>query len=510
MKKQGERRELRGEPRHLDSLRGFLLSLCGAFLLSGCLTYDEHVVKAQTDIAQGRYGDALEWSQDLQDSTFSKQLGKLETGRIMMLSGDFHGSSTNFSPLIESMIEDSDSGPIIKMGSVGGEVLAGTITDDRTRPYSVPGFQLIQAMDFEAFNQLFLGQLDNAVVQLRRAASLQDYLAEQDGKAPDANVSDADTAAVGVVNSNATFTAMNSVLPEVRHSYENPLSWYLFGLMLEKKQGDLSNAAIAYRRAHELSPANPLLSRDYLRLAQRVDPSRYQFETTQGRMNPVGIPRGDTEIVLVLEEGFAPLRYSEKIVIPTVGWTMVSALFPLYLDPAYVPAQIEASCGGQALAFAVPTLSVQAQAYRELREEMPGIIARNVTRAATRIGAQVAAHQAKNDWVDAGVFIFNAVSAVINQADTRSWYTLPRIVQVARFNFEPGSRHLVLRNRLTGASIEIPLCLAKGETRLLWLADSGGSLVGVEAPTQPGAKPANMFRAQSIMTPQYTVHPTQY
>ena len=105
--------------------------------------------------------------------------------------------------------------------------------------------------------------------------------------------------------------------------------------------------------------------------------------------------------------------------------------FPVFNAPAHAPAQIAVEAGGAVAATCVPVVNVQALAYRNLRDRIPGVVTRNVTRAAVKIAAQQVANHVNtgNSYANfalmAGVFAYNTFSTVITEADTRGWQTVP-------------------------------------------------------------------------------------
>jgi hypothetical protein len=170
---------------------------------------------------------------------------------------------------------------------------------------------------------------------------------------------------------------------------------------------------------------------------------------------------------------------------------------------------------GQVLGSFSPAVSLQALAYRDLKEKIPGIVVRNVTRLATHIGAQAIANQG-GDALKYSVLAFNALSALLTKADTRAWYTLPMAAQLYRGPLAPGLHNLELRNAANGSIIIIPLTVADGERRLIWVADLGGnarvatvSLNGKGAPPTfavcggvlPQPAPASSAPFQPVWTP---------
>ncbi len=441
---------------------------------AGCVSSNVSTDRALGCLRAGDDPQALVWAEKLKSSIYSKPLGYVEAGRVRMLSGDFLGSSTNFATAIDAMIDKSEGAPVVKLGNVGANVLAGTLTDDRTRPYQMPVYEFIQALHYQTLNHLFLGDPSAAAVEARRAVFAQDQIAEKYGKeVEDARVQaeNSQTNTLGKVE--AQMAVMAPVLEMSRSSFENGLAWYLCGTVLEQ-DGDEANAALAFRKAWELTPGNPYVQRDFLRLIRKQDPEAFKTLVTQAGVDPATLVRPPCEIILIVEENFVSQRKSMKIPLPILG-TITSVDFPLYQDGLYSPMALEVREGEVSRGLSAQALSVQALAYRDLKEKIPGIVVRNVTRVTTRVVAQQAANASGNNYVKYGVLAFNAVSTVINKADTRAWYTLPMVSHLFRSGVEPGEHLLELRSQSTGFVMRLPVKVAEGETRLVWVADIGGN-----------------------------------
>jgi len=277
------------------------------------------------------------------------------------------------------------------------------------------------------------------------------------------------------------------VLERTRSSYENGLAWYFCGLMFEA-QGDAANATLSYRKAWELVPQNPTVMRDFFRLLRTQDTQTFEALVAQHHIDAATLVRSKTEIVVLYEEGLISRRLTVKIPIP-IGLTLVAVDFPYYDDPVYMPAPLEITAEGAALGTTAPAVYLQSLAYRDLREKIPGVVIRNVTRAATRVAAQQVANHAGNNYVKYGVMLANAASSLMTTSDTRAWYLLPMVTHLYRGPVEPGQHTLRFRNTATGAVLEVPVTVAAGETRLIWLADPGGFRCVATAPLSGSGEP---------------------
>ena len=430
-------------------------------VLCGCATSYNDALNARRDVMFGTGDFARQRAAKMADSTVNKKLGSMELGRLKMLQGDFAGSSAVLGPQLEDLFDETNEGPVLKKGQIAGNVLAGTFGDDRAIPYELPAFELLFGLQYQALNSLALGASDNARVYLRRATAVQEQLKEEHEKLPDGAQPAADEgkdSAINAQNASAATDQISAklapVADQVRASYENALAWYLMGLMFSK-ENDSSNAEIAYREAGRINPAILPFTK--------------------------AAPGAGEDVIVVYEEDLVDLQ--EPIKIPLVfGGTVSSVDFPVYGALPHAPAQIAVEVRGAVAATCVPVVNVQALAYRDLRDRIPGIATRNVTRAAVKIAAQQIANHVNtgnsyaNLALSAGVFAYNAFSTAAIEADTRCWQTVPEHVHVSRFRLPEGSHSFVLRNALTGKASEIvlPEESAGTGTRLVWFTDVRG------------------------------------
>lgn len=300
--------------------------LCLTLALAGCVSPNVGADKAISSLRAGDDPPALAWAEKRKHSVYSQSLACVDAGRIRMLSGDFLGSATNFAAVIDTVIDTSETGPVIKLGGVGASVMAATVTDDRTRAYEVPAYEFVQALQYQMLNHLFLGRPDAAAVEARRAIFAQDMIAEKYGKeVQDARVlaESQNGAQLGKVDEQ--MQGMAPVLEMTRSSFENGLVWYLSGMLLEE-QDDIANAALAFRKAWELTPGNPYVQRDFLRLLRTQDLEAFKPLAAQAGVAPQSLVRPRTEVVVILEESFVSQRKSVKNPLP-VGVAVLSSIF---------------------------------------------------------------------------------------------------------------------------------------------------------------------------------------
>lgn len=408
----------------------FLALVVSAFALAGCVSVDTDAVGAIDAMKRGDFAAAEEWSVDLADSHYSKNLGMVEAGRVSMLSGDFDKADGWFRRGVDTAVDRKEQNPKIKLGDVGNTVLASTITDDRTREYYLPPYELNFALQYGILSQLFAGKRDDAMADARLAVYVQDHLADEYGPDVAKASMSSDRGAQQLYDDQGG--NLQTLIAETRCSWENPVLWWLTGVLFET-DGDLDMAWQSYRKAAAILPRNAVFSNDCERADHWVAPRS-----------------GKARLVAIRDRDFVPMRKSVKVPVPI--YTAMSIDIPTY----------DASLCARTPDTALDVLALGA---RDLKEHLPGIIARNITRAATQAAAQAVANNNGNEYVQLGVLLGNAVISAMRRADTRSWRTLPATVEVWEDNdMSPGDYQVF------GETVS----LAAGETKLLWVAEFGG------------------------------------
>ncbi len=432
----------------MSAVGGVLLLSCAV----GCVSVDNDAVHAQESIRADQAVRAVEWSEKLaEDSVYSKNLGTVEAGRVKMLCGDFASAEGWFRKAVDSAVDRKETAPKIKLGDVGNTILASTVTDDRTREYYLAPYEINLALTYGLIAQAVNGRREDALADARLAVYIQDNLAETYG-ADVVKAAKTDNASAAKLYGQQS-AQMADVMAGTRNSWENPVLWWLTGVLFEA-DGDLEMAWQSYRKANAVRGGNAVFAADVAR-------------ADSGTRTPAP---GFAKLVVVYEEGLVPIRKSLKVPVPL--YTMMSVDLPQYDEKgAYGPSRVSIA-GAQGAIAAAPALDVRALAYRDLDEHLTGIIVRNITRATTQAGVQAAVNYAGNDYAKLAMFVGNAVVSAIRSADTRSWVTLPDGQQVWEDGaMKPGSYQIGVT--VNGRQVTVPVTLAAGQTRLLWIADCG-------------------------------------
>jgi uncharacterized membrane protein YsdA (DUF1294 family) len=232
-------------------------------LVCGCVSIDKDAKEAVDALRTGNCALAEKWSADRADDSFySANLGQVEAGRVAMLAGKYSEGSRRFRAAVDSAVDRTEASPKLKMGDLANTAMSSVVTDDRTREYYLPPYEINMALTYGIMTQLLDRRRDSALVDARLAVYVQDSFAGLYG-ADAAKKSDGmtDQAKKIVEDQNA---ALETMIASTRNSWENPLLWWLTGVLFEA-DGDAGAAWQSYRKAAAIMPGCPFFAKDSAR-----------------------------------------------------------------------------------------------------------------------------------------------------------------------------------------------------------------------------------------------------
>lgn len=373
----------------------------------------------------------------------------LEEGRLRALAGDLDGSRAAFQRVVDQF-EEERAQPVVRV-TEGFFNVAALATNDSVLPYASAGFERLMAYNFLALDYLRAGDLERAQISLNGAIAEMDYEREKSAAlaaASERRAGDAGIAPGTVAEATAQAQAQlrADALPGLA-AYHNAFTFYLQGLIFAMR-GDTARSQIALRRAGELAPDHPGV----------VDARAHGW-----RRNP-----DDALIVLLVAEG----AVSPKVPIGVpFFWdgTLLQIALPIYPErngPGGTGDLVLQTDPGGALAPAV-ICDLDRQARHELADRYAAIFVRQVLRLVAKYQVQQRL-QRENPWAGFAAQVFNLLT---DQADLRSWSTLPSRLGVAHRSV-PAGRH-TLRWAGADAADASVVDLPPGGTLVL-LVDSFG------------------------------------
>ena len=459
--------------------RGAVLAVGLALAAAGCGTFSHYPQgMEQTTLAPLRTGQSTDYHKTFHKRTKGNAgaLFALEWGRTAQLAGDFAASRAAFDVAFAG-IEDLDNRAVVSArgaAAQGGAVLV----NDKTIPYRVPAYERTLAHHYQVLNYLALGDLIGAGVEVRRANREQEEALEKrekevarakskEGNGP-AEEDERDPHLGGV------YAGLDQVAGAVKSSFQNAATFYVSAVVWEML-GELNDAYIDVKKALEIAPENHFLQLDAVRLAKRLG-MREDLEDYERRFpRAAKMPAAGSEkladkarLVVVYEEGFVPPKVEFSVPYPLTSTDSIGVIaLPTYAAPPPPPAPVRVALDGQALASTAPICNVSALAARALAEQMPGILTRQLARAVAKGVAAKAAHDqggGAGQLAELAVLIYNLAS---EQADLRSWLTLPAHVQIFSAFVDPGNRSVVLAGPGGGTTWTGPVTLRAGKTTLI-------------------------------------------
>lgn len=398
-----------------------LLVLASCMLAGGCAMYGHALRDVDLSFAQGRPSEALARLDALGRSLRNEALYHAHRGMLLRATGDIEGSIAAFEaakPLLEYQEATSVS------ETAGRLILAEGTTSYQPRP-----FERLQLHVLQTLNYLELGDWDAARVE---ATQIDIYLERVfDGTAPHGG---------------------------------DAFARYLSGIVYEGL-GEQSNALIAYRKALQAYERSDMrvpddLERRLLVYTQRLGADD-EFTTLAERFGARRVAEARElddelrnpergEVIVVGATGLVPRRFE----VTSLHQDLASGKFYRISLPSLRPRPSRAGSitvreSGETLSKSEPVENLAAAARKALDDELPGLIARAIARNVVK--NRIANEAGEKD--QGLEFLVNFAAAVLENADVRSWSTLPEKYHLLRAQlpvgvhdlnivFEPGNRRV--------------------------------------------------------------------
>jgi uncharacterized protein len=472
----------------------FFTRLCLANLLftvlAGCGPSVSRYVLVEESLRANdpKRADAIVEQAEKDYGSKSSVLYGMDRGMTLQLAGEYQKSNA----MLEQAEDEVDR---LYTRKIRIET-AAFLTNDNTLPYEGDPYEQVLINVVKAINYALLGEWQDALVEARRIDHRLNVLSD---RTTDKNV-----------------------------YRDDGFARYLTGILYEST-GDLNNAFIAYRKAYEAFEttrswshlsvptqlrADLLRTAEAMHLTQELMEYRHLFpetrwqssETTQRLAQVVVIsyngraPHKEDQFLdvpvsldalqlVLLNRGFSQSnrqnnRVTDSVLYGLNGRVVRVALPRLVPQGTQIksdPVTLSSDTGVQMNARTEVVHSVTALADKTLSERLPGITAKAVARAAVKYslaegatrGAQQAAGKDAGPWVGLVVGLLSHGLAVASEeADKRSWQTLPDEIHLARLWVPPGQYQAHIGesgpyNGPVGMSTTRTLMLGAGETVFL-------------------------------------------
>ena len=465
-----------------------LLFLVVLVLLTGCGPSVNRYLLIEQSLFAGDSQQAAAIVEQTQKEYGAKErlLYEMDRGMVLQLAGRYQESSA----ALERAEEEVER---LYTRSIRSET-AAFLTNDNALPYEGEAYEHIMINVINALNYAAQGQLQEALVEARRIDHRLNVLGDR--------VRDAD-------------------------QYRNDgFARYVSGILYEAV-GDLNNAFIAYRNAYEAygsmsgwskMSAPPSLRSDLLRTAEALNFTteftkyrqafpdvEWQSSSSQEQLAQVVMisyngraPRKedfyldlpislDALQLVLLNRGVFQSPYQRNRAVDSVLYGLngqvvrvaLPRLVPQKTQVAFENMTLTDSSGHSVSVRSELAHNVTALAQKSLSERLPAITVKAVARAATKfamaegamIGAQHAVGRDAAPWVGLLVaLVTHGLAVASEEADKRSWRTLPDEIHVARTWVSPSQYQMSIRPSGQGVTAEKDgqtIALSAGQTMFI-------------------------------------------
>jgi hypothetical protein len=382
-------------------LTGRILLMLLAFYLGGCATYSQQAVSMRDNLLAGR-ADLARMAAEKEDDDQLDVLASLNKGMLRRMTDDYAGSNRIF----ESAKRRIDA----LYGISVTDTAASLTINDAIRDYTGARYEQVLLHAYMAMNYLELGELDAARVEMLQA----DVKMMEWGEQPD----------------------------------EDPFVRYLAGMIFEAL-GEDDQALVSYRKARNIYLAASdeqhiavpmMLKKDMLRLLAGMglwdEYRQLQAEFGLAGFKPIELDDNFGELIVILNSGLAPIRTEAAVMTySSEVQDLVRVAFPVYqAEP--VPAKRSRLTVADRSIDLETVENIDGLARHALDQEMPLIMTRAIARAVVKYQSQKSANQQN---ALAG-FLLTVTNLATERADTRSWTTLPKEIQMTRVILPAGEQ----------------------------------------------------------------------
>lgn len=379
-------------------IRTFPVAVAALCLLSACsilTSYPAMTEQARESFANGRFQEAI-LQLPKEETGPDELLYKLEKGLITHTSGNFSESNLEFLSAVDTVTGFKDR-PSISMRS-GLEGVASMVLNDKVLPYDGEGFERILLHSYLALNFFFLGKTDDAFVEARLAYETQREEEER---------------------YSTTYHGLGA------------FARYVSGIVRETVR-EPGEAYIDYRKVLELAPSNTVVRRDLFRLASMLgrndDANQWKEGLTNSDIASTLIQLNSAECICLYQCGLGPIKVPIEVAIAHEDGVTKFAI-PDFQSRNNPVDSVRLLVDDKELGVSQLLEDVDSIAKQNLKDRMVLVVANATART---VGKAALTEKLEKQHGDLGSFMGTLFAIVTEQADLRSWLTLPKSFQVAR------------------------------------------------------------------------------
>lgn len=372
-----------------------------ALTVTGCTSTP--LIKARAAFWQGDYASATRHLESSEIRTRDKLLVLMEKALVQHVSGDFKASSETFLQAAEL----SESSDYISVS----EQSAALAVNEWVTTYRGEYSERLWIHSYQMMNFLLLDEYESAAVEARRALKIYDQF-------PD------------VLEKDFFTRALIALVFEKNNLHNDALIEYRkLAETLPDKLPIANNLATSARLS-----AVPQLAREYSELA-KTNAAEYDRLQTLDHSN-------SGELVLFLASGNVPFKIPGDIIVSADS----RISFPVYRGDYYLNPPLSVFANDNRLDIPNVSTSLASVATDALEARAKTIAARQVV----RLGIKRAIVKAVERETETGALLLGAAFFLLEEADTRSWQSLPSRLKLLRIRLPAGQHSLKITsaNRL--------------------------------------------------------------
>jgi hypothetical protein len=417
---------------------------------SGCSflqNYPRNFRPARFSVENGNPEQAVRYLQPKTGTRLDRLCYLLEIGTLFHAMGMWQESIETFGDA-ENVMEQAEQKAVISVSDIGSQ-FGSLLVNEKVIPYQGESFEKILLHTYQALNYYMTGRLDDSRVEIRQAYAVQQEEQEKHSKdlreleqAAQTENLDTDTIWKTVLDH---YEDQAAIAARTANVYQNAFTYYLSALVY-KANKEPNDAYIDLKTVHLLRPDFPYAHPQLIELAmasglwEDVPTWERKFDLSRN-----DIPRSGSELVVIYTCGWAPEKEEIKIAIPIPyerNIYLVPIAFPKYrvLESPIDHLEVldkRGFLGATALLF-----DTEAAAVRYLRDKILRLAIKQALRAAIKIAEQKYAYDQAGMAASLAVGVANYL---IEQADLRSWLSLPKNIQVAHFYLPSGDHDFTLQ-----------------------------------------------------------------
>ena len=426
-----------------------VLSSCASTSFSDLFSnYNQQMSAVKKAQQQGDFQQALSVIPERSEGNGSFTLSILEKARLEYLLGNYSGSQQDFE-FVYRRVQEADQAAKVQL-SRGVEKATSVLSNDNAIRYEIPYYEQSMLNSYQALNYLNQQDFTGALVEIRRANLVQNNALKANQKELAESYSEMAKQGVTSESLSSKYPSMNNAIGKVKNGFQNAYTFYLSGVLYEAN-GEPNSAYIDFKKALEIYPHNITLQKDVWRLANALGMDndipmlKKRFSSDIIQINHRSNKEKKGKLVIIVENGIIPNKEEVSIHLPI--WSSSSRNYKFYnlALPRYqnkVRQYRGLSMNYQGKQYqSEEIVRLQSLAAKQLQDQMPGIVARQVVRL---IAKEEIRQQMSRKGGDLGNIFANLYNIASEKADTRSWSTLPDSIHILSTSFEPGEHEVKL------------------------------------------------------------------